>query len=426
MPQTPNTSRPATNWTGIWTLAIGVFAMVTVEELPIGILTWVAEDLNTTPGTVGHTVTVAAALAAISSLAAPMAMRGIDRKHILIAALTLSALASTASAFSPNIHTLIATRTLVGIAIGTFWTVAPLVALRLATPQDSGKAMAIVFGGAGVATILGVPLGAIIANTLHWRGAFIALAATSLLIAAATHLAITGTKPVTNHLTARTYLTVTKHPIVITGITMTFLLAIAHYTALTYASPILQDHAGLPKHLVGPYLLIAGLAGLAGNTTSGIMMRKHPHATIIAIPLSLATALALIIPVAHGPLGAAIVMTLWGFTGSTLASGIQGWINRAPNHMLEPATGMFSASFNIAIGFGATIGGTVIDTYGLTYLTPTAAIVAATALGAVAWYWPKRHTATTHLNADPDVCTDSAESTDTNQSDNINPKPPHQ
>lgn len=365
--------------------------MVTVEELPIGVLTWVADDLNTTDGLVGLTVSVAGVLGAIAALGAPLLMRGADRRLILLGALLLSAAACVMSAFAPNIGFLLFSRVFVGIAIGAFWTVAPLVGLRLATPADAGKATAVIFGGGGVATILGVPIGSFIASLLHWRGAFVALAVFSIVNAIVVLFTINPTRPVSNHLPLADYFKVLRHPLVLCGVVTTFMLAISHYSVLTYATSILQDHAGIRGEHVGAFLFLAGVAGLAGNATSGIMMRKNPLVTMPGMVVLLAGGLALIIPVAQNFTGTIIVMICWGFAGSTLASGLQGWINQSDETILEPATGLNSASFNLAIAVGAAAGGYVVDNVGLTTLPPAAAAFTLTALLPFVWYrWVNR------------------------------------
>ena len=49
----------ASGWPGVVVLALGIFAMVTVEELPIGVLTLISDDLGASEGAVGLGVTLA-------------------------------------------------------------------------------------------------------------------------------------------------------------------------------------------------------------------------------------------------------------------------------------------------------------------------------------------------------------------------------
>src|ERR1700710_74294 len=96
---TPSTMRA---WMSVVSVAIGAFAFVTTEFLPVGLLPQIARDLGVSPGTAGLMVTVPGVIAAISAPAMMVGAGRIDRRLILLA-LTVMLLASDLiSAFTPN------------------------------------------------------------------------------------------------------------------------------------------------------------------------------------------------------------------------------------------------------------------------------------------------------------------------------------
>ena len=54
-------------WLAVTSIAVGTFAMVTTEFLPIGLLTAIAGDLGVSEGTAGLMVTVPGIVAAITA-----------------------------------------------------------------------------------------------------------------------------------------------------------------------------------------------------------------------------------------------------------------------------------------------------------------------------------------------------------------------
>ncbi|MDU2597148.1 MAG: MFS transporter, partial [Dermabacter sp.] len=49
----PNSEPESSNWIAVVALALGIFTLITIEELPIGVLTLISNDLGVSRGTVG-------------------------------------------------------------------------------------------------------------------------------------------------------------------------------------------------------------------------------------------------------------------------------------------------------------------------------------------------------------------------------------
>jgi MFS transporter, DHA1 family, multidrug resistance protein len=98
------------------------------------------------------------------------------RKPVLVAGLSLYALASIGSAFSANVESLIVWRALQGAAMGAPVMCARAMARDLYAPEEAAKLMSKGLSGLGVIAILCVPLGSVISYYLGWRFALVALA----------------------------------------------------------------------------------------------------------------------------------------------------------------------------------------------------------------------------------------------------------
>ena len=81
------TAAPA--WMAVFSLAMGVFGLLTAEYLPASLLTLMATDLGVSEALAGQAVTVTAVVALFAGLLVPGLTRGIDRRWVLLGFSTL-------------------------------------------------------------------------------------------------------------------------------------------------------------------------------------------------------------------------------------------------------------------------------------------------------------------------------------------------
>lgn len=372
------------DWLGVVAVMVGIFLLVTAEQLPIGLLSQVAGGLSVTPGVAGLLITVPGVVAAFAAPLLPVAVGRLDRRLMLTGLMALMTLASLAGAVAGSFAVLLATRVLVGVCIGGFWAIAGGLASRLVALAQVPRAMAVIFSGVAGASVLGVPAGTWLGEQTDWRLAFAALGGLSLAVT----LALWGLLP---RLPARQPVRLASlggqfaSRGVRVGVSATALIVVGHFAAYTFISPILQDIAGIPLASVSGLLLLYGGAGLAGNFLAGTAAGRRPYGTVLVIPLLLAVAtLAFPWLGRQAPLAIALLM-LWGAVFGSISVSLQTWILKsAPN--AEAATALMAFVFNLAIGVGALAGGQVVDTIGLSgvllaaggLFTLAAAIVART------------------------------------------------
>ncbi|MGO1258912.1 MAG: MFS transporter, partial [Brachybacterium sp.] len=159
----------ARRWAGIVALAAGIFVLITIEELPIGVLSVMAPDLGVSEGMAGLTVTVPGVLAGIVAVLTPVIVRGMDRRLVLVLALASVVVSSALSVIAPTFAVLLISRLFAGISIGLYWAVMAIVALGQVGKEHAARALTIAFSGAGAALVLGVPVAAWIGTHMGWR-----------------------------------------------------------------------------------------------------------------------------------------------------------------------------------------------------------------------------------------------------------------
>ncbi|WP_460416670.1 MFS transporter [Pseudomonas sp. microsymbiont 2] len=367
------------NWLAVGAAGLATFSVVTTEMLPVGLLTPIAETLDSSTGTTGLTLTLPSLLAALFAPLVVVAAGGVDRRRILCGLLGLLALANLASALAPDIGWLLAARVLVGFCIGGIWAIAGGLAARLVANPAVGLATAIIFGGVAAASVLGVPLGAMIGDFVGWRWAFAGMAALSALVLLL-HLAVLPPLPVASAVTARQFFAQSGNRTLRIGLLLTLLLVAGHFLTFTFVRPLLLGWSGFDGQWIGALLFAYGVAGMTGNFLVGLLASKRPGTTLALIALGLLLVPAMFLSVGHTPVGGTIALLTWGLAYGGVSVGLMTWMIKAAPSAVEVATALYIAVFNGAIALGSWAGGQIVDELGLADMLWLAAALAGAAL----------------------------------------------
>ncbi|HYG44765.1 MAG TPA: MFS transporter [Bordetella sp.] len=359
--QPPRTPHP---WMAVACGGLATFAIVTTEMLPVGLLTSIADTVGASTGTAGLLLTVPALLAALFAPLVVVAAGNIDRRHILSALFVLLIAANLASALAPSMGWLLASRVLVGLCMGGIWAIAGTLAVRLVPAASVGLATSIIFGGVAAASVLGVPLGALIGDLAGWRMAFGSMAMLAAVVLGL-HLWSMPPLPVGQSVSVRALRDALSNQGLRLGLIMTMLLVAGHFMAFTFVRPWLLSVSGFHPEWIGAVLFAYGTAGIVGNFIAGINAARRAGWTLIVIAAGLATTLLLLFWASGGAWAGALVLVLWGLAYGGVSVSVMTWTMKAAPKALEPATAWSVTAFNSAIAAGSFMGGNVVDRYGL-------------------------------------------------------------
>lgn len=350
-------------WLAIVFLGIGAFTIVTTELAPIGLLSAIAHDIGRSESAVGLTVTLYAWVGAFSALLAAVALGRMPRKPLLIGLMLCLALSNGAAMLADGFGLLLAARAFGAIAHGLFWAVIAASAAQIAPPRQVGLATSIVFGGVSAASVLGVPLATLIGQESSWRIAFGAVGALSLLTAFGM-LAVLPRLEQGQALNARAALGAVLRRLDLWGIYVATAFAVTgHFAAFTFIEPFLRETPGMPATMVIALLFGFGAAGLATNFLTGIFIDRYLR-PFLMLALALMTLALIVLGMAGTRLGVAgigAMLVLWGASISAIFVGFQTWILRTAGEAAMPASAVYVAIFNAAIGSGAMMGASVLS-----------------------------------------------------------------
>lgn len=153
-------------------LAFGTLGLGIAEFTMMGILPYVARDLNISIPVAGHFIS-AYALGVCAGAPMLIVARKRPLKHILLVLMALMLVGNLGAAMAPDYWLLLAARFISGLPHGAYFGVASIVAGKLADEGKSSEAVSIMIAGMTVANLFGVPLGTSLSHMLSWRVTFL-------------------------------------------------------------------------------------------------------------------------------------------------------------------------------------------------------------------------------------------------------------
>ncbi|WP_028622777.1 MFS transporter [Pseudomonas sp. Ant30-3] len=347
-------------WMAVFSLAMGVFGLLTAEYLPASLLTLMATDLGVSEALAGQAVTVTAVVALFAGLLVPGLTRGVDRRWVLLGFSTLMVASNLLVAISSSFAVLLLMRILLGIALGGFWSMAAAVAMRLVPSALLPRALSIIFSGIAIGTVVAVPLGSYLGGLYGWRSAFFAAAAVGMVTLAFQSFTLPRLAP-RRPARLRTVLEVLQRPGIAMGMFGCVLVHSGHFAMFTYVRPFLEGTTGIGPQGLSLMLLGFGVANFAGTLLAGKLLERHPLATLVLMPALVGVAaLALVLLPASLP-GQAVLLAIWGLAFGGVPVAWSNWVASAVPDQAESAGGMVVASVQSAIATGAAAGGAVFS-----------------------------------------------------------------
>lgn len=369
----------ASSWAAVFSLALGVFGLLTAEYLPASLLTPMAADLGVSEALAGQAVTVTAVAAMLSGLLTASLTRRIDRRVVLLGFTVLLIVSNLLVAVAANIVALLLMRILLGVALGGFWSMAAAVAIRLVPAALVPRAVSIIFSGIAVATIVAVPLGSYLGELSGWRSTF--LAATALAVAtlvfqlfALPRMAPCGTARL------GTLWEVLRRPGFGIGIAGMLLVHIGHYALFTYIRPALENVVQVDANELALLLFVFGVANFAGTLVAGWLLEISLRLALTLTPALMGVAALGLALIPAGQAGYVALVVLWGLAFGGVSVAWSNWATRMVPDQAESAGGLVVVGVQSAIAGGAAAGGVMFGIGGVgTVFTVSGVVLLASA-----------------------------------------------
>ncbi|MFT6532891.1 MAG: putative MFS family arabinose efflux permease [Limimaricola cinnabarinus] len=368
-------------WLAVTALGVGSFAIVTTELAPVGLLTPIGTDLDKSEATVGLIVTLYAWIGAAAALISATTLSALPRRPLLISLMLLLAASTAASGLSSSFEILMGARVAGAIAHGAFWAMIGTLGAQIVPPKHVGLATSIIFGGVSTASVAGVPLASYLGSLAGWQTAFFAIALLSLAVALAIRTTVPSL-PGQKGVDLSTLRRIASNSRFQRIFAVTILSITAHFMAFTFIEPYLRGVLEVAPAMIAVLLFVFGAAGLLANVLCGALIDTYLKTLVLGALIVSALSLAgLASPIsATMPLLAGLFLFSWGGAVAVVLVGLQTWILKEAGTDALPASAIYVALFNAAIGLGAVLGSAVLALLGLVALFVVASLMTAVCL----------------------------------------------
>lgn len=150
-------------------LTIGMFALGFDAYVIAGLLPNMGATFKISASQTGQAVSVFTLCYALAAPIFATLLAGKPTRRILVLALAVFSLGNGASALASSFSMLLMARAIAGIGAGLYSPLAAAAAASLVPMQKRGRALSMTLGGMSTGTVIGVPLGLIIAEHLDWH-----------------------------------------------------------------------------------------------------------------------------------------------------------------------------------------------------------------------------------------------------------------
>ncbi|MDU0343238.1 MFS transporter [Bosea rubneri] len=377
-------------WGGVFALALGAFALVASEFMPVSLLTPIASELRVTEGQAGQAIAVSGAFAIPASLFISTLAGDLNRKLLLIALTAVMVISGVIVSIAPNYEIFMVGRALIGVVIGGFWSLSAAMAMRLVPEDQVPKALAILNGGNALAMVIAAPLGSFLGSIVGWRGAFFFIVPVGLIVLVWQVISLPS-MTIEARTSAMAAFRILKKPFIAIGMAAVSLFFLAQFVLFTYLRPFLETAKHVDAATLSLLLLLMGVSGAIGSLLIGRFIDRGQYPTLIVIPVVMALIATALILVGGGLAVTAILLALWGVLATSAPAAWWTWVAKALPDDAEAGGGLMVAVVQFAITGGAVAGGILYDSSGhITTFSASAVILLGAAALATATMWTVR------------------------------------
>jgi DHA1 family inner membrane transport protein len=368
----------------LWLLCAAYFAMGTSTLAIVGGLPAIAEGLKVPPDAVARLVSVFAITFALAAPGVQVLLGHWPRRRLLLGGLALATLGTVLSAAAPSYPMLFAARVLTALGAASIGPVASALGAGLVDRDQQGRALATVFLGMTLSSVLSVPASEWLAAHAGWRTMLAAVALLDAIVLAAVLLGVPR-GDAGQRLALRDLLGLLRRPGLAAAVAVMLLQMAGLFASYTMIVPLLRERFALAPALVSLALLVFGLAGVLGNLVARRVAQRTSAARALAgalvALLLLFAALGLVPP--H-PALAFVLLALWAVANDVFMPSQQ----RRLVEMAPEARGLVLAlnasALYVGMSSGAFVAGQVQAHAGIGTLPWASVALIAAALAALA------------------------------------------
>ncbi len=365
-------------------LALAAFVGAIEGGLIAGILPLISADLGVSLGQAGLLVLFYSLAYAIGPPLLALLLGGVGRRRILALSEAGLAVAALLMVLVQVFEWLVVVRTFLAVVAGTYTGTAMATAAMLAPEGQRGRYMQVISMGQAIASLAGVPLGALLAAKLGWRFEYMALAVMAAMAALALYTQLPRGMP-GDTMSLGERLRVMRNPAIGTALLSTLAFMIGSAPLIVYVSAIL-DAVGVSYDALPLVFLSGGIGAIACSATAGRLADRFgsKQTAMISgwavIVVMGAFAALVLVPAEFALPALMLTVGAQGFVVRTYSIAVASHMAQISPRAVPVAISLNMSAFMIGMALAAGVGGLVVDGWGAMALPIVGAPLVALAL----------------------------------------------
>lgn len=349
----------------LWALSLAYFVQATGALSVAGSLDPISHAWGLTDAQSARLLAVFGLTFAVGAPLAQVFFGHVRRRQQVVAGMSVFGLGAFLFALAPDYSVLVLARIVMGLGASLIGPVLVALGSELVNQKERGSAIAMILLGVSMASMVGIPLAAWVANLVGARMLFTVVGAMGVLSVINIMLSVPNSvagadirlRQVGQVLTERTSLM---------AFLVVFFITSGVYDMYAFISPIVRDTWHGDSSSVSVALAVIGVAGILGNLFVARAARIYSAERLLTAGIALLVADMVVITLLPGKLALLyIALVFWAFATDLLWPSQQ----RRIVEMADPQTrgialALTSAFMFCGIGFGSAVASWIYPAYG--------------------------------------------------------------
>jgi MFS transporter, DHA1 family, inner membrane transport protein len=341
-------------------LLIGNFMIGTGVLLPAGMLNELSLGLDVSVATAGWLTVIGGLVVCFGAPTGAALTSRVDRRKLLAGCLALYCVGHAASALAPNFEFLAVLRGVTVVAAALFTPQAATTAGLLVPPERRAAAISFIFLGWSAASVLGIPLGTLIAAHLGWRTAYAVVAVFSALAFVVIWAAVPGGLRV-EPLSLASWKRAVSSPVILCVLAVSLVSMSGQFTLFSYTAPVLKSALDATPGTIALFFTLFGVAGVVGNFLATRLIAPFGLDNAVLIALGSLIVGALLVSVTFGVYAGMLTgLAIWGlgtFSTNSLQQSRLATINLS---LASASIALNTSVLYLGQAIGAGLGGKLV------------------------------------------------------------------
>ena len=301
---------------------------------------------------------------AVGAVAAQVLIGHWPRRAVLFASLAVLGTGAAAVGFAESWEQAMAARVAMALGAASIMPTASVIAASLVTQAQRPAALSVVFGGLTAAVVLALPISSAVAEAAGWRAAWFAAGGAAFVAALGVAIGVPGGVRGTRASFSAMLAVLSNRA---TGLTIatTALLICGGFITYSMIAFWFIEVGGAPRGALTPALLASGVASMASNAVSSLVVRRLGREGTILAGLAFTAACFLILglmPHFHWLSYPAFVC--FGVGWALCRAPLQARLMETAGERAQLALALNASAFFGGQGLGAAVGGAVYGAFG--------------------------------------------------------------